>query len=414
MAISRGGGRGDDVLALLAATVLACAAPARDRDAREDLRGALRLPGDPTERRLIHAAIDRIVQAPLAREMAREFAGLGSQVDIEFVSFSEAHIEEYQGRKVLRGIPASVNFDSKNPRVRVNRLYLETEPGYARLELAKVLAHELLGHVLETLKARRAGVGAVYAGLVENETNASAVAWTVSVELGDPPNDPREGLFIKEPQEWWRRMRLDLPAYAVLLELAEYSNPFSALEGRRLEAVRQLERIDRHMAAIGAARSYIEHALERHEGQRLAGVVVDRSAFRWLEDVAARRSAQLARQRRHNVAIRQTIDLRLAYYRGEAGRAALALEQESIRSARGKEFLDRHAERLAALRSGLAKITLPSRPTAGSSRAPTGQVSWQALKLMCDEDLVADGPAIGGFSPSLTSEWGATSSPPFD
>ena len=42
----------------------------------------------------------------------------------------------------------------------------------------------------------------VYDRFIGNETNASAVEWTISAELGDPQDDPLEALFIR-----------DIPAY---------------------------------------------------------------------------------------------------------------------------------------------------------------------------------------------------------
>jgi len=65
------------------------------------------------------------------------------------------------GRRQFGGLPGSSWFDRKNPRVLLNALYLQADPAFVRTDLTKTLAHELLGHVLETLKARRAGVESV-------------------------------------------------------------------------------------------------------------------------------------------------------------------------------------------------------------------------------------------------------------
>ncbi|TBR22749.1 hypothetical protein EPO15_07250 [bacterium] len=219
-------------LALALPTSLPPSAPAdsvgavlRDSSERaalaEVLDGRLVLAADAKEDEAVFykEALRTLLKTPTGRSLAEAFADLpGGPVTVRFES-----LERIGGKAVAE--------DGKDAVV-LGRTLLSWKPEWAAQQGAGLLAHELLGHMLSSRRARAAGVGWEHAACLEDEVDAGLVGTLVTLEAGWRFLDPGAESLLKDRPAYEAELQWRQPEYAVALRDAELADPRGALRAR--------------------------------------------------------------------------------------------------------------------------------------------------------------------------------------
>jgi hypothetical protein len=225
--------------------------------------------GDRRARALIRGAIGRLARSPTARELMREFVALGAEARVSLETFADSAVVRRDGRRALMASAARTS-GARRPRVELNRDVLRMDRGYRRDSVPGHLGHELLGHVLEESKARRAGMDEAYRHYRHNETNAALIGWIVKAELGADPRDVEQDdmrvLLRRGMAAYHRSLQSRMPYYAVIFSREEMSRPVPVLK-ERLVRVRGRIRAEKGKGADGdPSRRRLERIARELEG----------------------------------------------------------------------------------------------------------------------------------------------------
>lgn len=169
------------------------------------------------------AALDAILAAPSGRAAAQELARENATVRISLRPRTDpARAAETD---VWHGAP---------------HVFIDPAPAAA---FPANLAHELLGHALRDLQARRAGVEQAYGMYEGNELEASLLGWLVAVETGRAPG-PAADEFLADPSDFQKRLEVSALLYAGAVPLEALGDPVPVLRRRRARCDRYIARLD--------------------------------------------------------------------------------------------------------------------------------------------------------------------------
>jgi len=229
---------------------------------KNGFRRRLEIVGSPKSAAALGRALARLEDSPTARERMLEFVALGAGARVSFARFPGSRIVIESGRKTLMA-SAARTVGARTPRVELNEDVLRMDRAYRRANVPGHLAHELLGHVLEEAKARRAGLGEVYHHYRHNETTAALVGWLVEAELGADFSGVEHGdlrtLLGRGVDAYHASLQIRMPYYALTLSLAEMARPAAVLR-------RRLRRVRRELAKRGRDRRELARIAAELEG----------------------------------------------------------------------------------------------------------------------------------------------------
>jgi hypothetical protein len=251
---------------------------------------------------------------------------------------------------------------------------LQADPENLAVHMIEALPHELLGHALETLRARKKGLALPYMYYFDNETNAGLVGWTVSLELGGVANGwvwP----YLRDSKGYLFGLELNLPFYAGTFRPDQMGAPAAVLEERlkripgervKLEARRDRDRrwrriIDHFVNVHGAKREAFHSLLEGYDYSDKVYIPRRQAVFGRIESY-----------------VRQRLD----FYSSVDG----AREIGELKAAQENPFFGEEQSRIQRVALRLRELMRGKHEPKHASVVPIGQFSQDQLTAMYRRD----------------------------
>lgn len=347
--------------------------------------------GDRQEREAMSAAVASILATPTGRELAAQFVKERATAEIGMKTIPNTSTKEEDGKKILSGTAGSTDTDAKPPKVRLNRVFLDTDPEYRRVALAGTLAHELFGHAFEAQRAAKAGFPHVaqfhYRG---DEIGSRLIDWSIQTELVGKVLDDNPRNYLKSPESYHRDLLTADAYYVTTLSPAEMRNPVGTLRGRRKLVAAQAAATEAEIRELEAWRPVIVHFVKDHH--------VAKERFKPAEEEITSSLTDLYGARKTIVEVRDTLEDKIREWSTADGASD---RKELIKAADSpylRGFEDNLRRRERALRRLLADpkkgrtiasdlempplvITAPRKTTGGPP------IDLEELARMRDEDL---------------------------
>jgi hypothetical protein len=335
----------------------------------------LSLPGDGAQQAALREAVSLILATPTGRQLAEEFVATGAQARLSFISFSNSQVLEENGKKVLYGTYAVTDSSKDLIEVEMNQDFLKTDRLFYQHHLAPTLAHELLGHGLESVKAKKAGVWQTYNTYYrENETNARLVGWTVEAELGGKLNTPDMFSYLKDPEEYHRSLQVTLPYYSTVMKPVESNDVLATLKARLARAQTALADVPKNIASWESWRPITEHFIAVHK--------LARDTFRSIvEQIDNMTKKYLPNRVDVLKSIVSHLESAIVGFAGKGGPAAA----QTLKTQFGQDFFAQEEARVTARREHLETVA-KGRTYEPFSPPPSGQVTWPQLQSMYSQD----------------------------
>lgn len=330
---------------------------------------------DPRAAPALREAFAAILRTRTGRELAQSFVDEGAVASVGFETIDGSGVAEENGIKVVRGTGGYTRTDVDPPLVTLNRAYLDADPEYRRVELASVLAHEMLGHALESQRAPGAGVsGDVLNYYRGDEGNASLIGWLVRAELGGRLINWSMWKYLEEPERFYKTIRFIAPDYALSLSPAEMRDPASAWRER-------LDRVPDERASLNEAdrdmrrwQAVIRHLVADHG--------IDETRFSNISaDISYTLATDLPDNRKTLDQIERDLSALVRSASTPKGRSLIADIQAAVGSAYVSGMEDRLDGRVDRLRSEVGN----RRPETAAPPDPN-QITWPELQKMWRED----------------------------
>ncbi|MCX5794571.1 MAG: hypothetical protein NTY77_03635 [Elusimicrobia bacterium] len=336
------------------------------------------LAGDAEQKASLQEAVGLVLATPTGRQLADEFSATGAKARISFGAFEGSQVLEVNGKKVLSGTYAVTDTSGETVEILVNQDFLKTDRYFRQSKLAPTLAHELLGHGLETVGAKRAGVLDAYNSYYrDNETNARLVGWTVEAELGGKIHTPLIWSYLKDPEAYHRTLQTTLPYYATTVSPAESRDMLGTLQARLERTNEELAATPQAIAQAQGWRPVIEHFVTVHK--------MDRGSFRSVTekiDLVSQKSLPARGEALKGIAAR--LEANIKSFAGPSGGPRL----QDMQGQFSRDFFAQEEARVQARRARLEEL-VRGRSCETVSPPPPGQVSWDELKKMRQDDQKA-------------------------
>jgi hypothetical protein len=197
-----------------------------------------------------------MLESPAARPLARRLVAEGAEVRLSVARLADTNFVAAADRSSFAGTMAATSYARGYTKIVFNEaaLRMSLDPRTA----AGTLAHELLGHALETHEAERQGLSQAYGLFRENEMGATLLGWLVSAQLGRVPRFSDLERWLADPERQYEEDIYLGAGHALELSRAQMRDPVAAYV-ERLERIRrrrafwEAERagIGRQLAAIG-------------------------------------------------------------------------------------------------------------------------------------------------------------------
>ena len=305
---------------------------------------------DKAEGRVLSEGLRRLLRSPSARAWAADFLALDASARLSFAALAGGGPLKAAGVKAFRGLQARTSVSGGSVSVELNELWLQADRRWREPRLAQALAHELLGHGLERLRAQRAGLDSFYAICQEDEDAAALAGWTASAESGAPLWDPWMWTALRDPEQARRSLQDVSGDHAARLDAAQMQDPLAVLRGRleRGEAASRRDELSRAQL-LGWAAALPAKA---SSGRLRAG----------LKDALADLPGREQRRRELLQSLRDT----LAAYSDPRYAASVA----DLKAAGRQPFFQDLGSRLAERRAHLAPLAAGKSYGAGPDAAP--------------------------------------------
>ena len=348
---------------------------AGDQALYDRLRGALQIEtrANPAAAAAIDDALRRLVQSPTARILAAELLKEGAKVRVSFEA-GECRISDRNGKKIIVNSDAQTETRSSPIHVKLCREMLRADPEVLAAHMTEALPHELLGHALETLRARKRGLSLPYSYYFDNEANATLVGWTVNLELGGVPNGwiwP----YLRDPKSYFSGLELALPFYAGTFHPDQMGAPVRVLEERLKRIPGERARLETRGERDRRWRGIIDHFVTVHGASR--------DAFHsLLETYDYSDQVYIPRRREVLGRIQSYLQNRLDYYSTIEG----VREISGLQAARGDYFFVEEQARIQRRADRLRELLQGKRRPTGDAVVPAGQFSQDQLAAMYHQD----------------------------
>ena len=364
---------------------LFCAASAQAAPADSALLDKLRLPADPRQAGMLRDAVHVILRSGLGRELAADYAAQGVPVPVDFDAAGECPISEVSGKKMMNCSAAALYHGRGGDRISFNRAFLLMGDPYIRANLPRILAHELLGHELTRLKAKKAGVASAYGYWIGDELNAIMVEWIIAAQTGHPMDISGPWSVTGDLNKYVKKLHTEMPTYAEDLDLDEMLHPGGVFAGRLAQVAAERKALDKSCASAAARQWFIGHLLEHHRGQVIAGQLVEPERFRQLADYYTWWVDTNTPVRRRRLSeIEKAVKAEAGRFSGRAGEERARGFAFALGSLNGSRFFRDRTRELVERRKMLAALLKGrARPTV---KFP-GPVPQKALSAMFTEEL---------------------------
>ena len=333
------------------------------------------LAGDPAQKTALRDAVNMMLATPTGRQLAEEFVATGAQARVSFTAYPNTQVLEVNGKKTLYGIYGTTGTSQEVINVSLNQDFLKTDRAFYQHHLAPVLAHELLGHGLEAVKAKKAGVWQTYNTYYrENETNARLVGWSVEAELGGKIHTADMFSYLRDPEAYHKSLQITLPYYSTVMSPAEGRDAAGTLAARLQRTKEELGKIPGYIASWESWLPIAEHFIAAHK--------LARDSFRSLLEQIDNMSKKYLPSRIEVLkGIVAHLESSLTRFQGQGGAAA----SRGLKTDFSKGFFAGEEARVKSNREHL-EVLLKGRSYEPFSPPPSGQVSLEKLREMYTQD----------------------------
>lgn len=330
---------------------------------------------DPRAGAAIRDAFSSLLKTKTGKDLATAFVAENARATVGFGTIDGSAVVSENGIKVMNGSGGFTEPWKDPPAVTLNRAYLDCDENYRRVEIARVLGHEMLGHGFERQRAVAAGLSdramQYYRG---DEGNASMIGWLVQSELGGKLINGHMWNYLSSPDKFYDTIEFQTAFYATSLSAQQMLDPIP-------EWKKRLGRVDEKRAELDAG------AKDMLRWQKIAlhfvnahGISADRFA-----NIGASIRYELVdyvpAARKNLDQIQKSLQSAIDYASGPSG-AALLSEMHAAGSSdyiRGvDQRLDGYAQRLATEVSGRHQESV--------SPPDPNQITWSQLDQMWNDD----------------------------
>ena len=336
--------------------------------------------GDPKQAEALDMAVRLMLQSPTARELSAEFVKQNRTVKVSFEPLDGGAVDMVGQHKYVSGV-GGLTTHGDGEWVQINAGYLQVEPRDQFHDVPGTLAHELLGHVYNEIRAENAGVSGAMNLWRGDEDTAGVTGWLVSAEVnGKVPADPYCWSYLDDPAKYHRTLDL-VTAY--------YAQSLSPDEAAHRDEVYS-ERLGRVQACIAAIQAQLDDRtdwaaiLDHFENQH----GVEPWRLRALRDDLLQPSTAGV-----HVELERLLDIRRALTQDLAGSKDPVRRSENADLAKrmSDPFFADSEKRLAAL-SGRLRAFAAARKPAPAIEVPepgvtvTTSLSWDDVRRMYEND----------------------------
>ncbi len=337
--------------------------------------------GRPDEKKALENSFKRMLDTPTGARYAKEFLAEGLTAHVHFDDFPDSQLYLVEGRKKFYAAQAYTDWRQEGyAEIRLNRHYIDGDPGFMRESLPSVLGHELLGHGLWYGRAAKENLYLAFHYHELNETLARLVGWAIDHELDGRFEEAGAWTYLSDPGSYLSNLKMRLPYYAVTFSQSEMANPTATLNSRLAAAEKEVERANRNLASQKTWLPVLDHFSSGHG--------IDPKRFELLR----KELTDLESHYQSEVVNAESI---IREVTGLKERIAAEPDHASeiyLSQAAAHPFFERLSADTARLGKALAYMTnatlpAPSRP---APPRPANQITWTELSKMYQDDVAAD------------------------
>ncbi|HBL19073.1 MAG: hypothetical protein A2X36_00065 [Elusimicrobia bacterium GWA2_69_24] len=332
------------------------------------------LAGDAEQKAALVESVGLLLGTPTGRQLASEFVATGAKARVGFVEIANSQVLTQNGKKVMNASGGYANSAGDVIQISLNRDYLQTDPQFRRHYMTATLGHELLGHGLESARAKKAGVFPAYGIYRENEANAGLVGWIVTAELGAKLDNGHMWRYLKDPEEYHQGLRVNLPYYTTTFNADEIRDGVATLKSRLERVRKELAGMPGFVSSWESWRPIIVHFVSIHKMVQADFASLLELIDNNVKKYAPSRTATLKGIIAH-------LETTIAYYETTEGAARLARHKAAF----SKPFFAEEEARLQVRRARLEEVTRGKASESFSPPSP-GQVTFGELQAMHAKD----------------------------
>jgi len=326
--------------------------------------------GVPAEGARLNALLARMMDSPTGRELAAKFIKEDAKAVLAFEEIPNTRVFTIDGRKEFWTSGGHAETHKVPPEVHLNQAYMEAKAEDA----PETLAHELFGHVLETKRAERFGVSNTLSYYQNDEANAGLIGWTVGAELGNKIDNGWAWIYMDNPDNYHKQLKMNLPYYAGTLTTEEMKAPLATYQKRLVEVNKLLQQLPTRKKRNEDWLKIIAHLIETHK--------MDESSFLTLKESIKASQDTLPGTEKDLLGIRGYLLYLINLISGEKGKelsASMARDSDNAYYKEMEQVLEKRRQVLSGLMLGKTQQSeaKPGRP---------GQVSWDQLSEMWKKD----------------------------
>ncbi len=337
--------------------------------------------GRPDEKKALADSFKRMINTPTGRRYAEEFLAEGLTAHVHFDDFPDSQLYLVDGRKKFYAAQAYTDWRQEGyAEIRLNRHYIEGDPGFMHESLPSVLGHELLGHGLWYGRAAKENLYLAFHYHELNETLARLVGWAIDHELDGRFEETGVWTYLADSANYLTNLKMRLPYYAVTFSRSEMANPAATLSSRLASAELEVERAKRNFASQKTWLPVLDHfsrnhGINPHRFEMLRKELTDLESHYQNEVVNA------------ESIVREVTGLRDRIVAEPDHASEIYLSQASAHP-----FFERLSTDTARLGKALAHMAngAPVAPPRAAEVRPADQITWQELSQMYQDDVAAD------------------------
>ena len=346
--------------------------PAAEDKARllADLKARVDIQGTPEERAALDAILTRMMDSRTARQLAVQFINEDARTKLSFEVNPRTKIFVVDGRKEFRTSGGNTDPWKDPPEVHLNKAYMEASTERA----PGTLAHEMLGHALESKRAKRYGVEDTYLSDENEEANAGLIGWTVDAELGNRVENGWAWVYMDSPAKYHKQLKMNLPYYAGTLSNAEMKSPLTAFQARLSEVNKLLARLPLRRDRYDLLLKVVGHLPEPPHKMDPGSLLTVQ------EEINASRETLPGTEQNFND-IKKYLERLLASYAGPMGEKRV---QEMAEKSKSEYFKEK--QKAMQERQELLSGYMLAKPRSEHQKPPSrsGQVTWDQLENIWD------------------------------
>jgi hypothetical protein len=337
--------------------------------------------GRPDEKKALETAFKRMLDTPTGARYAREFLAEGLTAHVHFDDFPDSQLYLVEGRKKFYAAQAYTDWRQEGyAEIRLNRHYIDGDPGFMHESLPSVLGHELLGHGLWYGRAAKENLYLAFHYHELNETLARLVGWAIDHELDGRFEEAGAWTYLSDPANYLTNLKMRLPYYAVTFSQSEMANPVATLISRLAAAENEVVRAQRNLASQKTWLPVLDHFSSGHG--------IDPKRF----DLLRKELADLESHYQSEVVNAESIVREVTGLRDRIAAEPDRASEIYLSQASAHPFFERLSADTVRLGKALADMAngAPAAPPRDAAPRPADQITWQELSQMYQNDVAAD------------------------